>query len=230
MVQFKVDEELCIQCEECVNDCPAGVIAMGDFPQITNEEGCFKCQHCMAVCPSAAISILNRYPDDSTDLKGNMPDPDQLAVLIKGRRSIRRYKKQDLPKSLIDELLEVCQVVPAINQFEISPFNFHSRKKIIEYCLSQSILVEAYSPLTKGYKLNDPDLIKIGSKYSKSPAQILIRWALQHQLIVLPKSSHIKRIQENADVFDFAISEEDMMYLDGLDQNLVTSWDPTNSP
>lgn len=130
----------------------------------------------------------------------------------------------------LDELLDVCHIIPAINQFEISPFNFQSRKKTIEYCLSQNILVEAYSPLTKGHKLNDPDLIKIGNKYSKSPAQILIRWALQHQLIVLPKSSNEKRIQENADVFDFAISDEDMVYLDGLDQNLVTSWDPSNSP
>jgi len=130
----------------------------------------------------------------------------------------------------ITELLENGQVQPAINQFEISPYNYQSRKEVIEFCLSKNILVEAYSPLTKGHKLRDPDLIRLGNNYGKSPAQILIRWALQHQLIVLPKSSNEQRIKENADVFDFEISDEDMAYLDGLDENLVTSWDPTDSP
>jgi diketogulonate reductase-like aldo/keto reductase len=129
----------------------------------------------------------------------------------------------------LEELLDNCQVIPAINQFEISPFNYQSRRDVIEFCQSKNILVEAYSPLTKGRKLKDPDLIEIGNKYSKSPAQILIRWALQHQLIVLPKSSNEQRIRENADVFDFALSEEDMNHLDGMDENLVTSWDPTNT-
>lgn len=130
----------------------------------------------------------------------------------------------------LEELLDNCQVNPVINQFEISPFNYQSRKEIIDYCLSKNILVEAYSPLTKGQKLRDPNLLETGNKYGKSPAQILIRWALQHQLIVLPKSSNTQRIRENADVFDFNMSDEDMVYLDDLDQNLVTSWDPTNSP
>jgi diketogulonate reductase-like aldo/keto reductase len=129
----------------------------------------------------------------------------------------------------ITELLENGQVAPAINQFEISPYNYQSRKDVIDFCLSRDILVEAYSPLTKGHKLMDPDLIRLGNNYGKSPAQILIRWALQHQLIVLPKSSNEQRIKENADVFEFEISDEDMAYLDGLDENLVTSWDPTNS-
>jgi diketogulonate reductase-like aldo/keto reductase len=129
----------------------------------------------------------------------------------------------------LEELLDNCQMIPAINQFEISPFNYQSRRDVIEYCLSKNILVEAYSPLTKGQKLRDPDLIDIGNKYGKSPAQVLIRWALQHQLIVLPKSSNEQRIRENAAVFDFTLTEEDMNYLDGMDENLATSWDPTNT-
>jgi diketogulonate reductase-like aldo/keto reductase len=127
------------------------------------------------------------------------------------------------------ELLENCEVAPAINQFEISPYNYQSRKEIIEFCLSKNIIVAAYSPLTKGHKLRDPELIKLGNKYSKSPAQVLIRWALQHELIVLPKSSNQQRIKENANVFDFTLSDEDMTFLDKLDENLVTSWDPTNA-
>jgi diketogulonate reductase-like aldo/keto reductase len=129
----------------------------------------------------------------------------------------------------LTELLENCQIVPAINQFEISPYNYQSRKEVIEFCLSKNILVQAYSPLTKGHKLRDPALISLGNNYRKSPAQILIRWALQHQLIVLPKSSNEQRIRENADVFDFTLTDEDMQFLDGLDENLATSWDPTNT-
>ena len=87
MLQFRIDEERCIQCGECVLECPAGVIAMDAYPEMTNEEGCYQCQHCLAVCPTAAVSILGKNPDASTELKGNMPDPAQLATPIKGRRA-----------------------------------------------------------------------------------------------------------------------------------------------
>ncbi len=112
MIQFKVDEKRCIQCGECAADCPAGVIAMEEYPTMANEEGCLRCQHCLAICPTAAVSILGRNPDDSTALEGNLADPVQLATLVKGRRSVRRYKKRDLPAELIDELLEVSWHAP----------------------------------------------------------------------------------------------------------------------
>jgi len=75
--------------------------------------------------------------------------------------------------------------------------------------------------------LKDPRLIEIGKSYSKSPAQILIRWGLQHGMVSLPKSVHHDRILENAQV-DFEISANDMAKLDGLNENLRTCWDPTN--
>lgn len=116
MIQFRIDEERCIQCGECVLDCPAGVIVMDDFPKIINEEGCFQCQHCLAVCPTAAVSILGREPDASHDLAGNMPDSASLAVLIKGRRSVRRYSDRDLEPGLIDELLDLsCHAPTGVN-------------------------------------------------------------------------------------------------------------------
>jgi len=138
---------------------------------------------------------------------------------------VSNYMKQHL-----EELLDNGEVVPAINQIELSPFNYQSRKNTINFCLENNIVIEAYSPLTKGYKLNDPNLIDISGKYEKSTAQILIRWALEHQFVVIPKSSNEKRIIENADVFDFSLSEQDMEFLDGLNENLATSWDPTNAP
>ena len=116
MLQFRINEERCIQCGECVLECPAGVIAMDALPEMTNEEGCFQCQHCLAVCPTAAISILGKDPDASTELKENMPDPAHLATLIKGRRAVRRYRDKDLAPELIDHLLEVsCHAPTGVN-------------------------------------------------------------------------------------------------------------------
>ncbi|MBI4791827.1 MAG: nitroreductase family protein [Deltaproteobacteria bacterium] len=116
MIRFRVDEERCIQCGECEVECPAGVITLEGFPRITDELGCIQCQHCLAVCPTAAISIFGKNPDESEPLAGNMPDPTRLATLIKGRRSVRRYKEEDLPPALIDELLDIaCHAPTGVN-------------------------------------------------------------------------------------------------------------------
>ena len=112
MLQFQIDEERCIQCGECAEDCPAGVISLEEYPVITNEDGCYRCQHCLAVCPTGAVSILGRNPDDSIPLEGNLPDPNRLMTLIKGRRSVRRYSSSDLDPALIDELLDVAWHAP----------------------------------------------------------------------------------------------------------------------
>jgi methylglyoxal/glyoxal reductase len=126
----------------------------------------------------------------------------------------------------LDELLSETDVVPAVNQVEFSPFLY--QKELLEYCRSKSILLEAYSPLTKGKRLDDPNLLKIAHKYRKTSAQVLIRWGLQHDLVVLVKSNRVERIQENGSVFDFDLSPEDMKFLDSLDENYRTSWDPTS--
>jgi diketogulonate reductase-like aldo/keto reductase len=128
----------------------------------------------------------------------------------------------------LEELLNNLSTVPAVNQVEFSPYLY--QKDLLEFCLSHGIQLESYSPLTKGEKLNDPKLVAIASKYSKSPAQILIRWVLQRRIVVIPKSSRKERIYENANVFDFVISQEDMKALDSFNENLRTSWDPSAAP
>lgn len=116
MLDFRIDEERCIQCGECAEDCPSGVIVLDDYPKITNEAGCIQCQHCLAICPTAAVSILGKDPDASTSLDGNLPDPGRLATLIKGRRTVRRYQDCDLAPALIDELLGVaCHAPTGVN-------------------------------------------------------------------------------------------------------------------
>ena len=128
------------------------------------------------------------------------------------------------------ELLAQCEIIPAVNQIELSPYNYLQRRDTISICQDHNIMVEAYSPLTKGRKLNDPGLVKIALIYNKTPAQILVRWALELGFIVIPKSVRESRIYENADVFDFSISQEDMLTLEGFNENLATGWDPTHAP
>lgn len=141
----------------------------------------------------------------------------------------------------LDELLANSETVPAANQVELHPYLY--QRDLLEYCRRKNIVIQAYSPLTHGERLNDPKLVEIARRYAtaptsepsrgragKSPAQILIRWALQHDVVVIPKSAKRERIIENADVFDFAISAEDMRTLDGFNENLRTCWDPTHAP
>ena len=116
----------------------------------------------------------------------------------------------------------------AVNQIEFHPYLF--QKDLLAYCQDNGIAVEAYSPLTRGARLGDPKLVKIAESYGKSPAQILIRWALQHGSVALPKSANPQRIAENADIYDFEISTEDMRKLNRFNENLRTCWDPTRAP
>jgi len=115
MLKFTVDEQKCTKCGYCVNDCPAGIIDMNTaYPALATEQeaACFKCQHCLAVCPTGAISILGKNPENSQQLKGNLPDPDRLETLIKGRRSVRRYRDENLAPELIQRLLDVAWHAP----------------------------------------------------------------------------------------------------------------------
>jgi diketogulonate reductase-like aldo/keto reductase len=128
----------------------------------------------------------------------------------------------------LEEVLGESSVVPAVNQVEFSPYL--NQVELLEFCRSKNIQLEGYSPLGKEEILNALELVPIAHKYSKTTAQILIRWALQHDIVTIPKSSNRSRIQENADVFDFEIAPEDMQMLDGLDANLRTSWDPSTAP
>jgi len=126
----------------------------------------------------------------------------------------------------IEELKTYANIMPVVNQVEFNPFLY--QKELQEYCEENGILIEAYTPLTRRKKFNDPVLLSVAEKYSKTPAQILIRWALQVHAIVLPKSANKERILENADIFDFEISGEDMQKLNALNEGFRITWDPSN--
>lgn len=112
----------------------------------------------------------------------------------------------------IEKLLGYASVVPAANQIKFSPFDFE--KDTLDYCRGKGIVLEAYSPLTRGTHLKDATVAAIAHQYGKSPAQVMIRWCIEHEVVAIPKSSHPERIKENFDVFDFSLSSQDMQVLD----------------
>jgi methylglyoxal/glyoxal reductase len=120
----------------------------------------------------------------------------------------------------LKELLADTPIVPAVNQIELNPFLY--RKELMEFCQSQGIVVESYAPLSRARKLDNQALAGVAAGVHKTPAQVMIRWALQHELVVIPKSVHQERIQENAAVFDFELSPADMYILDGLNEDYYT--------
>jgi len=126
----------------------------------------------------------------------------------------------------LEELIEESHVIPSVNQVELHPFLY--QKELLKYCQDRGIQVEAYSPLARGERLQDPRIASLATKYSKSPAQLMIRWGIEHGLVVIPKSTREERIRENSQVFDFDISDDDMRSLDSLNEDLRLNWDPTN--
>ena len=128
----------------------------------------------------------------------------------------------------LEELIGESHVIPSVNQVEFHPFLY--QKELLEYCQMKGIQVEAYSPLARGERLKHPRIISLATKYSKTPAQLMIRWGIQHGLVVIPKSTREERIRENSQVFDFDISDDDMRSLDSLNEDLRLNWDPTNVP
>lgn len=118
--------------------------------------------------------------------------------------------------------------MPAVNQIEVHPFN--TRENIRAICKENNIAVEAYGPLARALRMRHPTIVQLSKKYECSPGQLMVRWSVQHDLVPLPKSSKKERIIENSEIGGFEISQDDMKTMDGLDEYLVTDWDPVDCP
>jgi diketogulonate reductase-like aldo/keto reductase len=116
----------------------------------------------------------------------------------------------------LDQVAAAGSVAPAVNQIQFSPFWY--RRALLDACARLGVAAEAYSPLGTGRHLSHPAIRKVAERAGRTPAQVLLRWCLQHGLTVIPKSTHRERIEENARIFDFTLSAEDMAELDALDQ------------
>lgn len=126
----------------------------------------------------------------------------------------------------LKDLMEDAEIVPMVNQVETHPRL--SQKELLQFCKENNIQMEAWSPLMQGELLGDPTLVEIANKYNKTPAQVILRWDLQNGVVVIPKSVKEHRIKENADLFDFELSREDMKKIDGLNLNKRVGPDPDN--
>ena len=138
---------------------------------------------------------------------------------------MKRAQKQGYARSIgvsnfsvadLDAVLAEAEVPPVVNQVQFSPFEF--RRGLLDGCDRRGVALEAYSPLGTGRHLRDRKVARVAERLARTPAQVLIRWALQRDVVVLPKSTHQERIEENAQVFDFQLSDEDMRTLDDLDR------------
>ncbi|ATW26831.1 aldo/keto reductase [Candidatus Formimonas warabiya] len=128
----------------------------------------------------------------------------------------------------LDDLLADAKVLPAVNQVECHPRL--SQEPLMAYCQKLNIAFEAWSPLggTGGDLLQDERLKKIGAKYHKTPAQVVLRWDLQRGMITIPKSVHQDRIIANTDIYDFELTPEDMAAINGMNENRRVGADPDN--
>ncbi len=153
-------------------------------------------------------------------IKGTRLDAWRALARLSEEKRVRAVGVSNYTIRHLQELLDGSYVVPAVNQFEISPFL--TRQVLVDFCREKHIQVESYSPLARGKKWDDPVVKALANRYGKTPAQIMIHWALEKGYVVIPKSVHRERIVENASVFDFALNTEDMQRLDGLNENLRT--------
>jgi diketogulonate reductase-like aldo/keto reductase len=126
----------------------------------------------------------------------------------------------------LQELLASCEIKPAMNQVEYHPLL--QQPDLHKFCIAKGIQLQAYAPLIQGRGMTIPTILEKSKKYGKSPAQILIRWDLQKEVVTIPKSSTPKRIVENTQVFDFRLTNDDMARIDALDQGLRVGSDPDN--
>jgi 2,5-diketo-D-gluconate reductase A len=122
-----------------------------------------------------------------------------------------------------DELEQVISAgsdSPVVNQVQFGPFAY--RRALLEACQRHGIALEAYSTLGTGRHLSDPTVVRIAERHGRTPAQVLLRWCVQREIPVIPKSTHRERIEQNAQIFDFSLSDEDLAALDALDRTSGT--------
>lgn len=158
-------------------------------------------------------------------VKGKYKDTWRAMERLYEEGRIRAIGVSNFHKHHLENLMKDANIVPMVNQVEFHPLL--NQEELRRFCKENRIQFEAWSPLMQG-RLDLPLLIQFGEKYGKSPAQIVLRWDLQHDVVTIPKSSNKNRIVENTGIFDFELSEEDMQAIDSLNENRRLGADPDN--
>ncbi len=148
-----------------------------------------------------------------------------LECLYKEKR-VRSIGVSNFLQYHLEELLGSAEIVPMVNQMEFHPFLV--QQELLNFCNEKEIQYEGWSPMMQGNIFKMPEFKDLAEKYGKTIAQVVLRWNLQKGVITIPKSSKKERIRENADIFDFQLTEEEVRYLDSLDQRKRFGPDPDN--
>ena len=159
-------------------------------------------------------------------VEGKYPDTYRAIERLYDEKLLRATGVSNHQPHHLEKIFTKANVKPMVNQVELSPQL--TQEGVRAFCEEHDIAVTSWSPLARGRLLENPLLHEIGEAHGKTSAQVVIRWHLQNDLLVIPKSVTPSRIQENADVFDFELSAEEMAAVDGLNRNERTGADPDN--
>ena len=128
--------------------------------------------------------------------------------------------------SHLEDILATCEIVPMVNQIEYHPY--HQQNEVHQLCREHKIQMEAWSPLMKGEILKVPAVMDIAEKYGKTPVHVVLRWDLQNGVVTIPKSVRADRIEDNAKIFDFELTDSEMQAIDVLEKGQRFGPDPNN--
>ncbi|WP_276675627.1 aldo/keto reductase [Caldibacillus debilis] len=157
-------------------------------------------------------------------VKGKYLDTWKALVELYKEGKVRAIGVSNFQIHHLQDIMDHFDEIPTVNQVELHPYL--TQEELREFCAKHNIKVEAWSPLGRGRLLDLPELKRIAEKYGKTPAQVVLRWHVQNEIIVIPKSVHPERIKENADIFDFELSDEDMAAINRLNRNERFGKDP----
>lgn len=169
---------------------------------------------------------LIHWPGDS---QAKRHDSWKALIEIQASGRAKSIGVSNFTVSHLQSLFDAFDQRPAVNQAEFHPFIYQQQKQLLDFCTAEGIIFEAYSPLAQG-KRDDELLQQRGRRYDKSAIQVMLRWALQHGTVPLPRSANPDHIRENFDIFDFQLSADDMAAIDNIGQTGRTAWDPTGLP
>jgi diketogulonate reductase-like aldo/keto reductase len=147
-------------------------------------------------------------------IKGKRKDTWKALEKLYADKRVRAIGVANYLVPFLYELETYSTIAPAVNQIEFTPWLFV--KDALDYCKDKNIQLQSYSPITRGKKFSDERLQQLCKKYSKTPAQIILRWNIEHGVSTIPKSANPARIKENFNIFDFSLSKEDVMLLDSF--------------
>jgi diketogulonate reductase-like aldo/keto reductase len=148
-------------------------------------------------------------------------------------RALEKLQREGLTRSVgvsnfhahhLDELLKTAEIKPVVNQIERHPYM--TQKSMLKYNEEHDILTECWAPIAKGRALEEDIIASLSQKYGKTPAQIILRWHLQNNAVIIPKSTRKERIAENADIFDFELADCELAIIDTLERNGRIGKDP----